>query len=195
MPYDPALMRGKQAPGLDGHYQVDSALEHLLAGSGLVASRGASGNWVLEVRPSLDSLELSAVSISGKAPGSITEGTGSYTTWSSSSSTRLNLSLQEIPQSITVLTRQRLDDQRLDNLIDVLEATAGITVIKESLARTPTRSGHAASPSPTSRSTVFPPPLPWPTTFTTRPSTTGARSSGAAPAWSAAWVPLRRPST
>src|SRR5438270_1720466 len=37
----------------------------------------------------------SSVSISGKAPGSTTEGTGLYTTYSSSSSTRLNLTPRE----------------------------------------------------------------------------------------------------
>ncbi|QLF91764.1 TonB-dependent siderophore receptor [Pseudomonas sp. ABC1] len=135
LPYDPSLVRGKRAQALDGECDVGSALAHLLAGSGLLARQGSGGNWLLEARSplALDALELSAVSISGKAPGSITEGTGSYTTHSSSSSTRLNLSLQETPQSITVLTRQRLDDQRLDSLTDVLEATAGITVIRESL--------------------------------------------------------------
>ena len=73
---------------------------------------------------------MGAISISGMAPGSTTEGTGLYTTYSSSSSTRLNLTQKETPQSVTVITRQRLDDQRLTNLTEVLEATPGITVLR-----------------------------------------------------------------
>lgn len=73
------------------------------------------------------------MSISGKAPGSTTEGTGLYTTYSSSSSTRLNLTPQETPQSLTVMTRQRLDDQRLTNLSDALEAAPGIIVTRDGL--------------------------------------------------------------
>ncbi|WP_312255630.1 TonB-dependent siderophore receptor [Stutzerimonas nitrititolerans] len=68
------------------------------------------------------------MTISGKAPGSITEGTGSYTTGSTSSSTRLNLTPRETPQSITVITRQRMEDQKLENLPDALDATTGVIV-------------------------------------------------------------------
>ncbi|MBK5519213.1 STN domain-containing protein, partial [Pseudomonas sp. TH10] len=51
------------------------ALAMLLAGSGLEASRNASGNYTLVAR-SEEALQLGAVSISGKAPGSTTEGSG-----------------------------------------------------------------------------------------------------------------------
>lgn len=126
--------QGLMSPGLQGEYSVDDGLARLLEGSGLQARRETNGGYVLMPRAAAgDALELSALSISGKAPGSTTEGSGSYTTESSSSSTRLNLSLKETPQSITVLTRQRLEDQKLDNLTDALDATAGITVIRESL--------------------------------------------------------------
>ncbi|MCU1728138.1 TonB-dependent siderophore receptor [Pseudomonas sp. 7P_10.2_Bac1] len=127
--------QGLDSPGLQGQYSVDEGLNRLLVNSGLRAQRQSNGSYVLIPVKTLGdtALELSAVSISGKAPGSTTEGTGSYTTESSSSSTRLNLSIRETPQSVTVLTRQRLDDQKLDNLTDALDATTGITVIRESL--------------------------------------------------------------
>lgn len=129
---DGALAADRQAHALRGDYSVEQALEILLQGSGLQAVRREEGHYELVRRPS-DTLELGAVTISGKAPGSTTEGTGLYTTYSSSSSTRLNLSPRETPQSVTVLTRQRLDDQRLENVTDALEATAGITVSREGL--------------------------------------------------------------
>lgn len=127
--FDAALTNGKHSPGLQGRYSVEQGFAQLLAGSGLQAvSTGADSFGIRPESVAGDVLELSTMSISGKAPGSITEGTGSYTTYSTSSSTRLNLSLQETPQSVTVLTRQRLDDQKLDDLVEALDATAGITV-------------------------------------------------------------------
>ncbi|WP_028695481.1 TonB-dependent siderophore receptor [Pseudomonas cremoricolorata] len=126
---------GLSSPGLRGDYGVDDGLAQLLQGSGLQVRRETNGGYLLmpSTATSDGALELTALSISGKAPGATTEGTGSYTTASSSSSTRLNLSLKETPQSITVLTRQRLDDQKLDTLTDALDAAPGITVIRESL--------------------------------------------------------------
>lgn len=127
--------QGLNSPGLQGAYSVEDGLARLLAGSGLQAQRQSNGGFVLVpvAVPGDTALELTALSISGKAPGATTEGSGSYTSESSSSSTRLNLSLKETPQSVTVLTRQRLEDQKLDNLTDALDATPGITVIRESL--------------------------------------------------------------
>ncbi|MFK3683177.1 TonB-dependent siderophore receptor [Pseudomonas sp. NPDC088890] len=127
--------QGLSSPGLQGTFSVEEGLARLLAGSGLQASRQSNGGYVLLPAASAanGAMELMPLSISGKAPGATTEGSGSYTTESSSSSTRLNLSLKETPQSVTVLTRQRMEDQKLDTLTDALDATAGITVIRESI--------------------------------------------------------------
>ncbi|WP_256930643.1 TonB-dependent receptor [Pseudomonas sp. ABC1] len=126
-----ALTTGKSSPGLNGQYSVEDGLARILANTGLRATRQADGSYQLQLdkaSSTAQTLQLDATAISGKAPGSTTEGTGSYTTWSASSATRLNLSPQETPQSVTVLTRQRMDDQKLDNMIDVLGATAGVIV-------------------------------------------------------------------
>lgn len=56
------------------------------------------------------------------------EGTGRYTNRSTSTGTRLNLSVRETPQSVSVITRQRMEDQGLTNLGEVLSATTGITL-------------------------------------------------------------------
>lgn len=49
-----------------------------------------------------------------------------YTVEDSASATKLPLSLRETPQSVTVVTRERLDDQNLQSLRDVLDVTPGI---------------------------------------------------------------------
>lgn len=128
LPVNPALVDDRQANTLSGSYTTTEAFDRLLAGSGLVAKYEGGNRWSLQVVAQGNAPTLSMVSVSGKAIGSTTEGTGSYTTGSTSSSTRLNLSLQETPQPITVITRQRMEDQGLRTLNEVLDATSGITV-------------------------------------------------------------------
>ncbi|MGG5291993.1 TonB-dependent siderophore receptor [Pseudomonas shirazensis] len=126
---DAALVAGKSGPALHGSYTVDQALQALLAGSELSVVQ--TGERRYQLQPTVaGALELGAISISGMAPGATSEGSGLYTALSSSSSTRLNLTQKETPQSVTVITRQRLDDQKLANLTEVLEATPGITVLR-----------------------------------------------------------------
>ncbi len=51
---------------------------------------------------------------------------GGYTVKELSSATGLSLSPRETPQSMTVITRERIDDQNLSSLRDVLDNTPGI---------------------------------------------------------------------
>ena len=51
---------------------------------------------------------------------------GAYTVRDSAAATKLDLSLRQTPQSVTVITRERLDDQNLTSLRAVLDSTAGI---------------------------------------------------------------------
>ncbi|AWH23454.1 TonB-dependent siderophore receptor [Stenotrophomonas sp. ZAC14D2_NAIMI4_6] len=52
----------------------------------------------------------------------------SYTVKNTRSATKLDLSLRETPQSVTVITRQRLDDMGLFSLSDVMGQVTGVTV-------------------------------------------------------------------
>lgn len=136
LPFDAGHARGLHSPGLQGEFTAADGLARLLAGSGLEAVHRGDGNYVLRPAPAEPtSTVLPTVAVSGKAIGSTTEGTGSYTTWSTSSSTRLNLTPQETPQAVTVLTRQRLDDQKLETLVDALNATPGIFVQQHTIGQ------------------------------------------------------------
>ncbi|MDR5172146.1 TonB-dependent siderophore receptor [Methylobacillus flagellatus] len=135
--FDPSQVAGLQSPGLQGDVTIKQGFDRITAGSGFEVVAQSATSYLLRQIPvqnlaprdaAVSVLPELAVSISGKAPGSTTEGTGSYTTWSTSSSTRLNLTPQETPQSVTVMTRQRMDDQKLDTLVDVLDATPGVIV-------------------------------------------------------------------
>ena len=81
-------------------------------------------------------MTLPPSTITGTADDSTTEGTGSYTTGQTGTATRLPLSLRETPQSVVVVTRQRMDDQKLDTLQGVLNNTPGISSYQSDSERT-----------------------------------------------------------
>jgi outer membrane receptor for ferric coprogen and ferric-rhodotorulic acid len=58
----------------------------------------------------------------------LTENTGSYTTGATTTATKLPLALRETPQTITVITRQQMDDFGLNSVNKVLESTSGVFV-------------------------------------------------------------------
>ena len=128
---DSRLTAGKQSPGLAGSWTVDAGLVRLLAGTGLTALNNG-GNYALElISTQGDALELGATSVNASGLGATTEGSGSYTTGSTSTATKMNLSIRETPQTITVVTRQRMDDQHLGSMTEVLNQTPGITMSQD----------------------------------------------------------------
>ncbi|MGL4316027.1 MAG: TonB-dependent siderophore receptor [Pseudomonas sp.] len=127
--FSPDAVRGRQSAGLRGRYSVDQALNQLLAGSGVQVVRQASGNYSLLPPPEAGSaLQLDATSVTGTGLGATTEGSGSYTTGSTSTATGLPLSIRETPQSVSVITSQRMQDQGLTQLTDVVRQTPGLTL-------------------------------------------------------------------
>ncbi|UUN91235.1 TonB-dependent siderophore receptor [Pseudomonas extremorientalis] len=88
----------------------------------------ASSDLLAETDPENQSLELGATRITSEGLGATTEHTGAYTTGSMSTATRLNLSVKETPQSISVITRQQMDDFNLNTLTEVLRQTTGVNV-------------------------------------------------------------------
>ncbi|MDR0201979.1 MAG: TonB-dependent siderophore receptor, partial [Delftia acidovorans] len=57
-----------------------------------------------------------------------TEGTGSYTSRVTSIASKTDQSFREIAQSVSVVTREQLDDRRMTDIRDAMAATPGITV-------------------------------------------------------------------
>ncbi|WP_236211046.1 TonB-dependent siderophore receptor [Metapseudomonas otitidis] len=79
---------------------------------------------------------LPAISVTDRMSTATTEGTGSYTTGETAAAIRLPLSLKETPQAVTVITRQRMDDQQLNTVQSVLENTTGVTARQADTERT-----------------------------------------------------------
>ncbi|WP_240455562.1 TonB-dependent siderophore receptor [Halomonas faecis] len=126
--FDATLTAGKQTAGLQGSYGVEEGLQRLLAGTGLAPVRRADGSYRLEVVPDTAEIELSPLEVTGERQRNlITENTDSYTS-SRASMGLTERSLKETPQSVSVITRQRLDDQNLTTLADAMRNTTGVVV-------------------------------------------------------------------
>ncbi len=124
--FDPQDIPRQQSAGLNGSYALEEGFATLLRGTGLYARYDVdSGSYVIEKS---DGNVLPAVKVSALGIQGTTEGSGSYTTTSMSTATKLPLSIRETPQSVTVITRDRMDDQGLITASDVIKNTPGITV-------------------------------------------------------------------
>lgn len=119
---------GLGSPGLQGDFELHQGFARLLQGSGLRLVQAGNKRYVLAKAERGAALELGATSINATGLGATTEGTGSYTTGQSSTATKLPLTLRETPQSISVVTRQRMDDQGLNDITEVLQQTPGLSV-------------------------------------------------------------------
>ncbi|PWC10899.1 TonB-dependent siderophore receptor [Brenneria roseae subsp. americana] len=69
---------------------------------------------------------LEGITVWGQAP---TEDTTSYTAQEVTVASKLPVALKDIPQSVSVITRQRIEDQNLTTLEDALQQTTGVTII------------------------------------------------------------------
>ncbi|MBB5609839.1 MULTISPECIES: TonB-dependent receptor [unclassified Janthinobacterium] len=128
---DPAQTRGLQSHGLRGPYSVPQGFALLLAGSGLEALQLPNGAYVLRqatapqasgekiMAPVLVSASMERDPVSehsnSYAARAVTVGKGVQT-------------LREIAQSVSVITRQKMDDQNLNTIDAVLANTTGITM-------------------------------------------------------------------
>lgn len=130
--FNAGLTAGKESAGLQGSFSVDEGFSRLLAGSGLEALPQGGGNYLLRRLPAPATADgiavLPSVRVSANALGTVTEDSASYTTGSMQTATRLSLSIRETPQSVSVITRQRMEDQGMTQLPEVIQQTAGLTI-------------------------------------------------------------------
>ncbi|WZJ98480.1 TonB-dependent siderophore receptor [Pseudomonas sp. LPD2] len=130
LPYTPNMVEGKQAQAVNGEMPADMALHLLLEGTGLTATQAADGNWSLQplTNDGGSALELGSILIEGQGMGMMTENTGSYTTEKVSIGSKTPTSLRQTPQSVSVITHQVIEEQRMTDLADAMKITPGITV-------------------------------------------------------------------
>lgn len=128
--YEPGAVQNLRSGALSGRHSLDQSVRILLGESGL-RYQLRDNTLTLQASNEGDSaMLLDATSIQSAALGATTENTGSYTTGVTSTATRLGLSPRETPQSVSVVTRQQMDDQNMQSLEDVAMAATGINTVK-----------------------------------------------------------------
>ena len=132
---DGEMLRGLSTPGVQGRMTPGQALARLLAGTGLTYS--AEGGTLTLLRVSADgAMTLDSVTVEGSATAQAspyeavrTEGTKSYTTKATTVG-KAATAIKDIPQSVSVVTRQMMDDRGITEVADALKQTPGMTVVK-----------------------------------------------------------------
>lgn len=133
---DSAKVQGLHTAGLQGRHAIEDGFAVLLRGSGYAIGKTATG-YVLVAAPvsaptaaasaaSAAERTMPSITIVGQAEqGATTEGSGSYT------ARKITLgkgeqAMKEMPQSVSVLTRQRLDDQGITDLREAVNNVTGV---------------------------------------------------------------------
>ncbi len=133
---DASLTAGKTSAGLNGSYTVAEGFAEILQGHGLRALRAANGYYALErigasggVAAGVGAAPvqtMASVTVSAQIERSATtEGSGAYTA-SVVTMGRGEQAMKEIPQSLSVLTRQRMDDQGITDLRTAANNVTGV---------------------------------------------------------------------
>jgi outer membrane receptor for ferric coprogen and ferric-rhodotorulic acid len=124
--YSPTDVQGKNSTAVKGKLEPSHAIAALLTDTGI--SYALQGNAMTITAGATSGLELGATQVTANQLGTVTEGTGSYTPGTIATATRLVLTPRETPQSISVITRQHMDDFALNSIDDVMRHTPGITL-------------------------------------------------------------------
>ena len=132
--YSPTDVQGKNSTAVKGKQDPNKAIATLLKGAGV--NYGQQGNTITISAVASSGLELGTTQVTANQLGTVTEGTGSYTPGTIATATRLVLTPRETPQSISVVTRQVMDDFGLNAIDDVMRHTPGITVSTYDTERT-----------------------------------------------------------
>lgn len=120
----PEQTQGLNSAGLSGHFGVEEGLARLLQGTPLQAEPLGDGRFVLREAPSDAALELGSTQVFalGNALGSA-EG---YQATHSHVATKTSKPLLETVQSVSVVTREQIDDQGSKTVQQAVRYTPGI---------------------------------------------------------------------
>ena len=122
---NPDDIQGRTSTQVRGRYSPEQAAHLLLRNTSINFSL-VGDTLTLLMNPTTTLLDMAPTSISAEPIEPTTEGSGSYTTPAITLG-KSTQSLRETPQSVTVMTRQLMDDRNLTRLDQVLAQTPGMT--------------------------------------------------------------------
>nr|WP_330219678.1 TonB-dependent siderophore receptor [Pseudomonas sp. Leaf127] len=121
----PAQTAGLQSPGLQGSYSVEQALAILLGTSALQAVSPDGNSYVL-TRVQSEALALPTTDIRGFALGNALGSVEGYNATHSQIATKTSTAVLETSQSVSVVTRQQMDDQGAQTVAQAMRYTPGV---------------------------------------------------------------------
>lgn len=130
MTFPAALVAGKRAPAVSGQMTARQALDRVLAGSGLAASVDGASIVVREA-PAHRSGETTLPTVTVTASGGLESAWGSvqgYVADAVRSATKTETPLLEVPQSVSVVTMERLDDMKPRSLQEAISYSPGVRI-------------------------------------------------------------------
>ncbi|MBY8823343.1 TonB-dependent siderophore receptor [Sphingomonas colocasiae] len=157
--YSSDLVAGKHSPGVSGEMTAQAALARLLAGTGLSArmsgnsatiTRGGTAGEIaaqdgervlgpVRVEGSQGSpyfggagRDVGVNGINGSRDITATEGTGSFTSGALTIGSKVAQSMKDVPQTISVLTSERLEQQNVTDFTTAMRQMPGITLVQGS---------------------------------------------------------------
>lgn len=121
---DPALLQGKITYGLEGDFDIKTGLDQLLTGSGLQVTQREDGLAIVAIpsaspEPAVTTLPTIQVTA---------ENTNRYAAASTSTATKTNTLLRDVPQSITVITNELIKDQSVRSIGDAVRYVPGVGI-------------------------------------------------------------------
>jgi outer membrane receptor for ferric coprogen and ferric-rhodotorulic acid len=119
--FSSALVDGRRTTGLNGNFSVQEGFARLLSGTGLEVVEHSQGTYILRATTEAT---LPVVTVAAGTGEQGSEGT--YTV--PVVSTFKGQKLKEIPHSVSVVTRQQIEDQGLTTLTETLDRTTGVSV-------------------------------------------------------------------
>jgi len=122
----PQLTGELQSKGLQGQYTTDQALRHVLNGTGLEAVSQGGRSYVLRARPEDAALSLPDTDVRGFTLGNALGSMEGYNATHSQVATKTSMPLVETSQSVSVVTRQQIEDQGSQTVAQAMRYTPGV---------------------------------------------------------------------
>lgn len=124
--FNPAQLQNLRSPALHGELEPTQALNSLLQGTGIQYQIEGKRVTLLSAAAADGTLTIPDQFITARA--AVQEGHDSYVPKTSSSASKTNTPLIEIPQSVSVITRKQMDDQGAQTVTNALRYVPGVKV-------------------------------------------------------------------
>ena len=121
-----------ESSGLQGRYTVEQGFIKLLSATTYRVEKQGNGSYIIKKHSdNAEIMTLATTKIDDSSNNLASEGTGLYSK-DLVGIGKGNMSLREIPQTVTVITHQRIIDQNLVDLPEILNQTTGLSMTQDS---------------------------------------------------------------